>query len=75
MLIFLVPMPLYNLPRMRLQLSNMSLECIISYGKLEKYKDFTKRQSPHPFLLLHRQWYEHPHERQNGKAVNRNQCH
>lgn len=28
-------MPLYNLPRVRLQLSNMSLECSISYGKLE----------------------------------------
>jgi hypothetical protein len=51
MLIFLVPMPLYNLPCVRLQLSNMSLECSISYGKLESTNK-TLQNVSHLILLF-----------------------
>lgn len=74
MFVLLVPVPLYNLPRMRLQPSSMRLldiwilVCRVWTPKIEEIGE-----SPHPSLLLHQQWYAHPHEHQSGKAGNRNQ--
>ena len=73
MLVFLIPMPLNDLPRMRLQSSNMRLHIWVLECSMWTPQKEETGELPHPSLLLHRQWYGRPHEHQSGKAGNRNQ--